>query len=62
MGEESIAQKTLTRRQGTAKEGRKRKRRAGGKEGLICTQESRQSGLEKRRKNPQKENPGDPRG
>lgn len=50
MGEESIAQKSLTRREGTVEDGRKRKRRAGGKEGLICAQESRQSGLEKKNK------------
>lgn len=32
MGEESIAQKTHTRRQGTVEDGRKRRRRAGEKE------------------------------
>lgn len=31
MGEESIAQKTLTRRQGTADDGRKRKKESRGK-------------------------------
>lgn len=48
MGEESIAQKPHTRRRGTVEDGRKRT--TGGKERLICTQESRQSGWGEKKK------------
>ncbi len=62
MGEESIAQKPRTRRQGTVEDGRKRKRRAGEKEALMCTQESGQSGCKIKEEKSQQEETGDPRG
>lgn len=59
-----MAQKPRTRRQGTVEDGRKGKRRAGEKEGLMCTQESRQSGwkIKEEEKKSQQEETEDPRG
>lgn len=56
MGEESIAQKPRTRRQGTVEDGRKRRRTAGVKGGLICTKKIQQTGCKKGGKIPTREN------